>query len=65
MKRFLTIHRSWSTRNPDGSYKDFGLKVIRHKESYCQWNDEKGDWDYVSVPCNCDICNEKKVNKNK
>jgi len=54
--KYLTILKSWTTRNPDGSIKDFGLKTIRHKESYAQWNDTKNDWDYIKVPCNCEIC---------
>jgi hypothetical protein len=57
----LTIHKSWQTRNPDGSLKDFGLRVIRHKESYAEWDDKKKDWNYVTVHCNCELCKETKA----
>jgi len=58
--RYLHLSKSWTTFNPDGSIKDFGLRIIKHKESYAQWNDKKNDWDYVNVPCNCEICQETK-----
>lgn len=57
---YLHISRSWITRNEDGSIKDFGIRIIKHRESYCQWNDDKKDWDYITVPCNCEICQETK-----
>jgi hypothetical protein len=56
---FIHISRSWTTFNPDGSIKDFGLKTIKHKLSFAVWNDPKKNWDYLIVPCNCIICQEE------
>ena len=57
---YLHISRSWTTYDEDGNLKDFGIRIIKHRESYCQWNDEKKDWDYINVTCNCEICQETK-----
>jgi hypothetical protein len=56
--KFISISKSWTTFYPDGSIKDFGLRVIKHRLSYCDWNDEKKDWNYFSFPCSCEICKE-------
>lgn len=61
----MIIHRSFTTRNADGSIKDFGLKQIRHNESYCKWDDNKKEWDYVDVPCGCEIYREANLLINK
>lgn len=58
--KFVHISKSWVTRNSDGSLKDFGIRIIKHRESFCQWNDEKNDWDYFSRHCHCEICQEAK-----
>lgn len=58
--RYMYLTKSWTTRNPDGSIKDLGVRIIKHKLSYAEWNDNKQDWDYVNVPCNCEICQETK-----
>lgn len=55
----IIINRSWCTYSVDGNLKDFGLMMIRHKESYAQWDDRKNDWDYISVKCVCEICKEE------
>lgn len=57
---YIIIHQSWTKRNPDGSIKELGLKAIKHNQSYAEWNDEKNDWDYVHLPCNCELCKMKK-----
>ena len=56
--RYVYLSKSWTTFNPDGSIKDLGLRTIKHKESYAEWNDNRNDWDYVIVPCNCEICQD-------
>lgn len=63
MGKYLIIHKAWTTYGGDGNLLDFGLKTIKHKESFAEWNDKKRDWDYVNVPCNCEICLEENANK--
>jgi hypothetical protein len=58
--KYIHISRSYTIRNNDGSIKDFGLIIIKHKVSYALWDDLKNDWDYITVPCNCEICRETK-----
>jgi hypothetical protein len=58
--KFISISKSWTTFYPDGSIKDFGLRVIKHKLSYAQWNDSQKNWDYVLTQCDCEICQETK-----
>jgi hypothetical protein len=60
----IIIHRSYSIRDKEGNLIDFGLRVIKHKESYVTWNDEKKDWDTVNVKCDCEICKER-ANENQ
>lgn len=54
------LSESWVTRNLDGSIKDFGIRQFRHYESYCVWNNEKSDWYYITVDCNCKLCKQEK-----
>lgn len=58
--KYLHISKSWTIFNTDGSIKDFCIRIIKHKESYAEWNDNKKDWDYINVPCNCELCQETK-----
>lgn len=53
--QFLHISQSYITFHPDGSIKDLGLKIIKHRLSYAEWDHTLQDWRYVIVPCHCAI----------
>lgn len=57
--KYVNIFQSWITKDMDDSI-NICTRTIRHKESYAEWDDEKKDWNYVNVPCNCKLCQEKK-----
>ena len=59
--QYLHLSKSWTIFNQDGTIKDFGLRIIKHKQSYAEWNNVINDWNYILVNCNCEICQESKI----
>ena len=62
MAKYLMIDRWTNVRDADGNLIDIKCQTIRHTLSYCEWNEEKKDWDYIINPCSCIICKEELKN---